>query len=120
MDSFRKQFETVNSESMKTVEVQTPYGKWSYEANPIATIVCVDKHNQLATLRNGPTVEMKLTYGARKKRSTFYFDRSYVDDGTFYGTLATTFKKSTQQSIPLDSVSRIQIQDGRKNFRYVK
>ena len=120
MESFRKQFETVESDSMQPVTVHTPYGKWTYQANPITTIVCVDKKTgELATLRNGPSVKMKMTYGYEKKSSVFYFDRSYVEDGIFYGTESTDMKW-VQRSIPLDSITRIEITDGQKNFRYVK
>jgi hypothetical protein len=76
-DSLKQQFAGVDSTKLKKVELEgggilMASGN-SYLANPIKTINCTDKKGNPATLENGPSIEIRFTYGQNNKRTIFYF-----------------------------------------------
>lgn len=119
VDSFKQQFSGIDSTKLKSVVVQGPFfEKYYYNANPIKTIKCTDKKNNPAELTNSPSIEIRITYGYKKKRTVFYFDRIYVNKNSIVG-VKSRFMDFITQSIPLDSITKIEVQDGHKKFSYV-
>lgn len=119
-NSFREQFAGIDSTKLIEVTVQGPvYEKYLYLANPITTIYCVDKKGNPHQLTNSPSLETRFTYGEKNKKTIFYFDRIYVNSNAVIG-VQSRFIESIGKSIPLDSITKIEIQDGQKKFKYVR
>src|SRR5258705_3546429 len=109
-DSLKQQFAGVDSTKLKEVELEgggilMPSGN-SYLANPIKTINCTDKEGNPAKLENGPSIEIRFTYGQNNKRTIFYFDQIYVTDSTVTG-VESRFIPSIRKTIPLNSITKI-------------
>jgi hypothetical protein len=119
VDSFKQQFADIDSTKFKEVVVQGPvYEKYQYLANPITTIQCIDKKGNPHQLTNSPSIETRFTYGHKKKKTIFYFDRIYIDSYNVIG-VESRFIESMRKSIPLDSISQIEVQNGHKKFTYI-
>jgi hypothetical protein len=119
VDSFKKQFAGIDSTRLRQVNVIGPIGEtYKYLANPLRTIKCVDKKGNPFELVNSPSIEIRFTYGDNNKRTIYYFDRIFVSDSCVVG-VQSRFISSIRKTIPLKSISKIKIQDGRKNFHYV-
>ena len=118
--SLRQQFIGIDSTRLKNVTVQGPslFTTYHYKANPIATIKCVDINNNPIQLTNSPSIETRITYGYKHKRVIFYFDRIYVNNDEVVG-VQSRFMDFIRKSIPLDSITKIEVQDGHKKFSYV-
>jgi hypothetical protein len=118
--SFRQQFIGIDSTRLKNVTVQGPslFTIYHYKANPIATIKCVDINNNPIQLTNSPSIETRITYGYKNKRVIFYFDRIYVNNNEVVG-VQSRFMDFIRKTIPLDSITKIEVQDGHKKFSYV-
>ncbi len=118
IESFKQQFSDVDSSEYVNVKVRGPIGEgYYYAANPIGTIKCVDKEGKPHILKNSPSIEIRFTYGDRNKRTVFYFDRIFVNDSCVVG-VRSRFIPSLIKTIPINSIKKIEIQDGRKNFKY--
>jgi hypothetical protein len=119
MDSFRQQFAGIDSTKYKEVAIRGPIGEvHRYRANPITNIKCADKNGNPAELQNSPSVEIRFTYGENNNRTTFYFDRIFVSDSSVAG-VESRFIQSIRKTVPLKSVTKIEVQDGKKNFHYL-
>lgn len=117
VDSFREQFAGIDSTKFKEVKVRGPMGEsYEYYANPIQTIRCIDKNNIQAELRNSPSIEIRFTYD-NNKRTVFYFDRIFVSNDHVVG-VQSRFISSIRKTIPLKTITKIEVQDGKKNFHY--
>lgn len=120
INSLKEQFAGIDSTRLITVTVEGPiYEKYHYLANPITAVRCVDKKGDSYQLTNSPSLETRFTYGHHNKKTVFYFDRIYVDSNSVTG-VESRFIESIRKSIPLDSITKIEIQDGRKKFKYVR
>lgn len=120
VESLKTQFAGIDSTKLKLVTVKGPAGdKLQYLANPLNTIKCVDKGGKTFELVNSPSIEIRFTYGPNNKRVIYYFDRIYLTDSCVVG-VRSRFIPSLRKTIPLNSISKIEIQDGHKNFHYVK
>lgn len=118
VESLKAQFSGIDSTRMISVNVVGPIGeKYRYLANPITTIKCIDKKNNPVALRNGPSIEMRVTEKSNRK-TIFYFDRIFVNNSFLIG-VQSRFVPSITKTIPLNDISRIEVQDGKKNFRYI-
>jgi hypothetical protein len=118
VESFKQQFTGIDSSSLREVTVIGPTGMiYNYPANPIKTIYCVDKEGQQHELENKPSIEIRVTYGDKNRKNVFYFDRIFVSDSLMYG-VASRFIPSIRKTIPLKEITKIEVQDGKKNFRY--
>jgi len=118
VDSFKKQFAGIDSTKLRQVRVVGPIGeKYNYLANPLTTIKCVDKKGNSFELLNSPSIEIRFTYGDNNKRTIYYFDRIYISDSCVVG-VQSRFISSIRKTIPIKSITKIEIQDGKKNFRY--
>ena len=117
-DSLREQFSDIDSTKLRTVTVRGPAGDVNkYLENHINIIDCTDKNGNPSQLTNSPSIEMRVTLTSGK-RPVFYFDRILVTDSTLYG-VQSRFIPSIDKSIKLRDIKRIEVQDGKKNFRYV-
>jgi hypothetical protein len=120
VQSFKEQFAGIDSTRMIEVNVVGPYlERYHYFANPITTIQCVDKKGNPYPLTNSPSLETRFTYGHKDKRIVFYFDRIFVNSTSVIG-VQSRFIESIRTTIPIDSITKIEIQDGRKKFEYVQ
>ena len=118
VESFKQQFLGIDSSDYVNVKVRGPIGEgYYYAANPIGTIKCIDKKGNPHILKNSPSIEIRFTYGEKNKRTVFYFDRIFVNDSCVVG-VRSRFVPSLTKTIPLNSIKKIEIQDGRKNFNY--
>ena len=119
IESFKAQFDTINA--TKLVD-KTTIGPWrdvhKYKANPIQVIKCLNKEGKPAQLINRPSIEMRVTYGRKKKRTIFYFDKVYLENGYIVGGQSRILD-FMEKKIPIDSVSKIEVKDGQKKYRYL-
>jgi hypothetical protein len=116
-DSFKNQFAGMKEADMKDVTVQGPLGeKVIYKTLPQDSVDCINKKGQLIRLEKTPSLEIRFT-DANNKKTVFYFDRIYVTDTSVTGTYSRIL--SLNKTISLKEIKKIEIQDGRKNYRYV-
>ncbi len=118
IDSFKEQMKDIKSVKLRTVNTRGPMGDVvSYKAYPIDYIKCVDKNNNPFELQNSPSIEIRFTEKNNKK-TIFYFDQIYIKDSTVIGDASRFIYY--RQSVPIESIKLIEVQDGHKNFRYVE
>jgi hypothetical protein len=118
INSFKQQFTGIDSTKLIEVKVLGPIGEiYNYQANPIGIIKCVDKQGNPIGLINSPSIEIRITHGAKNKKTVFYFDRIFVDETNVVG-VQSRFIAVIRKSIPLDSITKIEVQDGQKKYRY--
>lgn len=118
IDSLKAQFSGIDSTKLVNVVVRGPVGeRYNYLANPIITINCVDKQNNPAGLINSPSIEMRVT-DINNKKTIFYYDRIFLNKTYLYG-VQSRFISSITKTIPLKDITKIEVQDGKKNFKYI-
>lgn len=118
VESFKQQFSGIDSTSLKMVTIKGAING-SYLANPIKKIYCSDKQGNSFQIDNSPAIEIRFTYGDKNKKTIFYFDRVIQEDTLIIGG-QSRFIPSLTKSIPINSVHKIEIQNGGKNFKYVE
>jgi len=118
IDSFKRQLSGFDSSNMRQVTTQGPAGdRVTYKTYPIDTIHAVDKRGNPVTIQNSPAIEVRITNMSNKK-TIFYFDLMQFDGENIIGRESRFI--SFQKAIPISSVKTIEVQNGRKNFRYVQ
>ena len=118
LESFKKQFEEMDSTELREVITVGPWGgQQKYKTYPIDYISCVDKDGNPAQLENGPSIEMRIT-DTNGRRTVFYFDLIKVNNSYVYG-VESRFMPSITKKIPLGAIKKIEVQDGKKKFRYL-
>ena len=118
VESLKAQFSEIDSTDFVNVVVSGPVGgSYNYLANPIKSISCIDKHNNQVELINSPSIEMRVTENGNRK-TIFYFDRIFVSKSYLYG-VQSRFAPSITRTIPLKDITKIEVQDGKKNFKYI-
>lgn len=119
IESFKEQMFAAGPENMKSVEVNNPligfHDNIAYKANTIQSLVVFDKNGNQTFLNNSPSIEMRITLKNGKKR-IFYFDTVSIENKVLSGSQSRFINKRRQ--IPLDSIIKIEVQEGRKKFRY--
>ena len=119
VDSFKQQFSSFDTSNLREVATRGPMGDVvKYKTYPIDIIKCVDKNGNPVELKNSPSIEIRFTDNDNK-RTVFYFDLIRVGKTSISGVKsrhATWIKKI----IPINTIKKIEIQDGKKRFRYVK
>ena len=129
VDSFKAQFAGIDSTKLNSIYLQKGTSdlsirRYSYKANPIKKIKCLDKNGVATELTNSPTIEVRFTYGYKHKRKTLHFQKLFIcaDSVSFflYRHHASRFTKRNyiprlQKVIPLDSITKIELQDVRKS-----
>ena len=118
MESFKQQFAGIDSTKLRQVTTEGPlWDSYTYLANPIDTIHCVDGNNRPFTLLNSPSIEIRFTE-RDDSRTIFYFDQVYIQDTLIVGA-KSRFISALRGAIPINNVKLIEVQDGKKNFRYI-
>ena len=117
-DSFREQMIKAKSENMTEVEINDPlfYRNIKYSSNNINRLIVTDKNGNKTYLNNSPSIEMRVTHRNGKKYH-FYFDTVILENDTLKGG-RSRFMQNLTRAIPMDSIVKIEIQDGGKNFNY--
>ena len=117
VNSFKEQFAGMKQSDMKEVMVQGPVGeRVKYKTFPQDSVDCVDKNGNVIRLEKIPSLEIRFT-DSNNKKTVFYFDRMFVTDTSVSGTYSRIL--GLQKTIPLNRIKKIEIQNGRKNYRYV-
>ena len=117
VNSFKEQFAGMKQSDMKEVMVQGPVGeRVKYKTFPQDSVDCIDKNGNVIRLEKIPSLEIRFTDSSNKK-TVFYFDRMFVTDTFVSGTYSRIL--GLQKTIPLNRIKKIEIQNGRKNYRYV-
>lgn len=105
-------------EGVDTVKVNNPLFRFSnitYTANRIKKITVLDKQGLINYLDNSPSLEMRITQ-KNGKRQIMYFDTTELRNDTLYGSNSRFL--GTQRKVPFESIAKIEIQDGGKNYYY--
>lgn len=119
LGSFERQFAGVDSASMRTKELDGPFGPmYSYRANPIDTIYCFDKSDKPHKLVNSPQIEIRFTEKSGKS-VIFYFDTVVMQDSMIIGS-ESRFIPSIEDAISVNDIKLIEVQNGGKDFHYGK
>lgn len=118
VDSFREQLIDSNSTNMNDATINNPLslGTISYSTNNIDGIIVRDKDRQNKYLKNSPSLEIRVTH-QNGKRYHMYFDTVILENGTLKGS-RSRFIQSLNREIPMDSIIKIEVQDGGKKFKY--
>jgi hypothetical protein len=102
---------------MREVTVQGPIGeKVTYKTFPQDSVDCINKKGQWIRLEKAPSLEIRFT-DSNNKKTVFYFDRIFVTETSINGTYSRIL--GLKKAIPLNGIKKIEIQDGRKNYRYI-
>jgi hypothetical protein len=118
VESFKEQFNGIDSTKLKIVNTRGPAGDIAqYPANPIEYIKCVDKDNNPFELKNSPSIEIRFTE-QNNKRTVYYFDRVFLQDTLIIGDMSRFIHY--RKGISINNVKLIEVQDGHKNFKYVE
>jgi len=120
-DSFKEQFAGIDSTKLIMVEMTGGGNIWvteQYLANPLIKIKCQDKKGNPAELDNSPKIEIRFTYGENNKRTSGYFDRVFVSDNSVT-VVQSRFIPTIRKTIPLNDITKIEVQNGGKNYKYV-
>ena len=123
VESFQHQFNGIDSTKLRMVEINVPVvirgvTTNSYPASPIDTIDCVDDNNNPIKLANSPSIEIRFTE-KNDDRTIFYFDTIYLQDSLIVGAKSRLIP-TLRDAIPINNVKLIEVQDGKKDFHYVK
>lgn len=109
----------MDSSSMREVTARGPVGeRVKYKTYPIDNIHAIDKAGNSITIPNSPSLEIRFTDTSNKK-TIFYFDLIRFDGVNITGR-QSRFISAFKKTIPINTVSKIEVQHGKKNFRYVK
>lgn len=118
LSSFKRQFAGIDSSLLRIVKTRGPAGHIEeYPANPIEYIKCIDKNGNDYSLQNSPSIETRVTT-SDSKRTILYFDRIYVQNDTLIGYHSRFI--GLPKRISLIEITKIEVQDGKKDFHYVK
>ena len=107
-----------NSANTKDVEINNPlmFGKIKYSSNNIDRIIVLDKSGLEMYLNNSPSLEMRVTHKNGKK-FIIYFDTAIIENNILKGG-RSRFIQGLNREISMDSIIKIEIQDGGKKFDY--
>lgn len=119
VDSFKQQLSGFDSSNMREVTTRGPVvERVTYKTYPIDIIHAIDKSGNPVDLSKSPAIEVRITDTANKK-TIFYFDLIQFDGENIIGS-QSRFISTIKKTIPIASVKTIEVQNGRKNFRYVQ
>lgn len=116
-ESFKEQFIAAGPK-MDTVKINDPLfrlNKINYSANRIKKIAVIDKQGLTSHLDNSPSIEMRITQ-KNGKRFVVYFDTVELRNDTLYGSRSRYL--GMPKKIPFDSIAKIELQDGGKDYHY--
>src|SRR5271157_3088514 len=117
LQSFREQFKGFDSTNLRIVNVLNSKGNvYKYIANPIDDIRCVNIFNRPVTIKNSPSIEIRLKR-KNDKKVVLFFDSVILKDSLITGKSSRALGSS--QYIPIKQVRRIKIHNKDKNDHYV-
>lgn len=118
IDSFKEQLKESNSSATKNVTINNPLlpGTISYTTNNVEGLIVKNKNGASTYLKNSPSIEMRVTHRNGKKYH-MYFDTVIMEDGILKGA-RSRFIQGLNREIPMDSIVKIEIQEGGKKFKY--
>ena len=121
VDSFTKQMIDASPENLKESEINNPLigNGWrniKYYSNNVQGLYVLDKNGNELFLDNSPSIEMRVTHRNGKKYH-FYFDTVILENNTLSGS-RSRFISGLTRDIPMDSIQKIEVQDGGKKFKY--
>jgi hypothetical protein len=117
---FKSTFTSIPLDSLQEIEVIDPYGRISTYLSNVSlldSIKVYNKEGEATYLRNSPSLETRITYLPGNKK-IFYLDRFYTEDNKLVG-FQSRLLPNLSKEISLDSITKVEIQKGRKNFQYV-
>ena len=118
LENFKEQFGNMMQKEWKEVTVKDPMGKISkYKTFPMDTIKCKNDEGKEIILKIKPSIEIRIT-DTNNKKTIFYFDKIRVENNSIFGSQSRILKVLTKE-IPFRDITKIEVQDGRKNFKYV-
>jgi hypothetical protein len=118
-DSFKQQFAGIASSGLREVTTRGPVGdNVTYLTFAMDYVNCIDKKGNPVKLKVSPSLEIRFT-DINNKKTIFYFDLISVDDN-FVSGVQSRFITSIKKKIPLNTIKKIEIQDGKKNFKYIQ
>lgn len=118
VDSFKTQLAGMKEAEMKEIVVEGPLGeRTSYKTFFQDSVDCINSKGQRMRLEKTPSLEIRFT-DANNQKTVFYFDRIFVTDTSVSGTYSRIL--GLKKTIRLETIRKIEIQDGRKNYRYVQ
>lgn len=117
-ESFKNQFSKFDSIQKRERVINNPltYGTIKYMTNDIMMVNAIDKNNNPLSIRNSPSLEMRITKKNGKK-NIFYFDTVSLENDTLKGC-QSRFLPNIRKEIPFEDIIKIEIQDGGKNYSY--
>lgn len=117
-ESFRDQMEKANSGNLKDVKINNPltYGNIRYASNNIDQLLVLDKEGNKMYLNMSPSIEMRVTH-CNGRKYIFYFDTVILENNTLKGG-RSRFIQGLKREISMDSIVKIEVQDGGKKFTY--
>ncbi len=119
IESFKLQFANLDSSKFKEVETRGPIGdKVRYKTYSIDYVNCVDNKGQNFQLQISPSLEIRFT-DSNNKKTMMYLDLMQVKDEYVSGSDSRIIS-SIRKTIPLKTIKKIEIQDGKKNYHYVR
>ncbi|WP_338378279.1 hypothetical protein [uncultured Flavobacterium sp.] len=118
VESFKAQFSKFDTIQKRERVISNPltYGNLKYMTNNILMINVIDKNNNPLTIRNSPSLEMRITKKNGKK-NVFYFDTVTLENDTLKGS-QSRFLPNLKKEIPFDHIFKIEIQEGGKKYSY--
>ena len=85
IQDLQKEFSAIDSAQLIRVKTKGIYEEtYTYLANPINSISCIDRRNNTIRISNSPSVEMKVAE-TNKNITTLYLDRIFIKDSVLYG-----------------------------------
>ena len=119
-ESFKEQFKDVNSKTLveKKVSIISSNFVENFYCNDIKTIIVEDKSGKKIEMVNRPSIEMRVTTDDNKRR-IMYFDTSYIENDTLYGSRSRLLSLINYAKIPLKRIIKIEVQDGGKRYKYM-
>jgi len=119
-ESFKEQFKDVNSKTLveKKVSIISSSFVENFYCNDIKTIIVEDKSGKKIEMVNRPSIEMRVTTDDNKRR-IMYFDTSYIENDTLYGSQSRLLSLINYAKIPLKRIIKIEVQDGGKRYKYM-
>lgn len=117
VDSFRKQFSPSVAPSSRPVTTVSPWGThYTYHTLNIDSIQVIDKKGKVSWLKQSPSLEMRITHSGGK-RTVFYFDLTRFNGDTLEGSVSRLVP-AWKKKISISTVTKIEIQNGGKNYHY--
>lgn len=116
--SFKSQFTKTKEMKDKEVVINNPLflGNITYVANDIKSLNVIDKEGKNVNIPNTPSLEMRITHKNGTKYH-FYFDTITLENNVLKGS-RSRFMPNLTRSIPFDSIAKIEVQEGGKDFHY--